>query len=342
MQTQLSFLARFSEEGRGQRLTDDSEWKAVCKIRLYSLFPRTQCARSVRVRKSRPVSQFCHTLFTTDIICYIQVTHTHTYGLWEKKVLFFKKKKNSGLFPPLLSLACFASLQCCSIFQRECFKEANRYGRRNLLVPGFMKPMQILRANPLPPIPFPLPSCVSSCLYLAGIAGFPPFLISTSPVKGTKMWWPLCCLLSRLLCLYLPMLNLFSLILWLLFLKSVCDLCVLSAAFVMEQEKKENVPDTGIAILRFFFCCCMLSQQLENDSYLRAVLWKPSRITLTQYYFKFDIQTSLCFKKLKEKNRLWSLSCAIRTMVWMLADASINFTATYNNLKQFWIGKYAL
>lgn len=35
---------------------------------------RTQCARSVRVRKSRPVSQFCHTLFTTDILSYIQST----------------------------------------------------------------------------------------------------------------------------------------------------------------------------------------------------------------------------------------------------------------------------
>uniref|UniRef100_H2SRZ8 Rho GTPase activating protein 4 n=1 Tax=Takifugu rubripes TaxID=31033 RepID=H2SRZ8_TAKRU len=38
----------------------------------YSLFPRIQCARSVHVRKSRPVSQFCHTLFTTDIIAYIK------------------------------------------------------------------------------------------------------------------------------------------------------------------------------------------------------------------------------------------------------------------------------
>ncbi|KAF7210371.1 SLIT-ROBO Rho GTPase-activating protein 3-like [Nothobranchius furzeri] len=35
----------------------------------------TQCARSVRVRKSRPVSQFCHTLFTSDILSYLQVTH---------------------------------------------------------------------------------------------------------------------------------------------------------------------------------------------------------------------------------------------------------------------------
>ncbi|KAM8863833.1 rho GTPase-activating protein 4 [Spinachia spinachia] len=33
---------------------------------------RMQCARSVRVWKSRPVSQFCHTLFTTDILSYIQ------------------------------------------------------------------------------------------------------------------------------------------------------------------------------------------------------------------------------------------------------------------------------
>ncbi|KAM3617925.1 uncharacterized protein V6R79_012769 [Siganus canaliculatus] len=33
---------------------------------------RTLCARSVRVRKSRPVSQFGHTLFTTDIISYTQ------------------------------------------------------------------------------------------------------------------------------------------------------------------------------------------------------------------------------------------------------------------------------
>ncbi|XP_054464927.1 rho GTPase-activating protein 4 isoform X2 [Anoplopoma fimbria] len=33
---------------------------------------RMQCARSVRIRKSRPVSQFCHTLFTTDILSYIQ------------------------------------------------------------------------------------------------------------------------------------------------------------------------------------------------------------------------------------------------------------------------------
>ncbi|XP_069383079.1 SLIT-ROBO Rho GTPase-activating protein 3 isoform X2 [Paralichthys olivaceus] len=33
---------------------------------------RMQCARSVRIRKSRPVSQFCHTLFTTDIRSYIQ------------------------------------------------------------------------------------------------------------------------------------------------------------------------------------------------------------------------------------------------------------------------------
>lgn len=40
-----------------------------------------QCARSVRVRKSRPVSQFCHTLFTTDIISYIQVTFTHVQML---------------------------------------------------------------------------------------------------------------------------------------------------------------------------------------------------------------------------------------------------------------------
>uniref|UniRef100_A0A8C6LJV8 Rho GTPase activating protein 4 n=1 Tax=Nothobranchius furzeri TaxID=105023 RepID=A0A8C6LJV8_NOTFU len=43
---------------------------------LWILFvPRTQCARSVRVRKSRPVSQFCHTLFTSDILSYLQVTH---------------------------------------------------------------------------------------------------------------------------------------------------------------------------------------------------------------------------------------------------------------------------
>uniref|UniRef100_H3CHE9 Rho GTPase activating protein 4 n=1 Tax=Tetraodon nigroviridis TaxID=99883 RepID=H3CHE9_TETNG len=33
---------------------------------------RMQCARSLRVRKSRPVSQFGHTLFTTDIVCYLQ------------------------------------------------------------------------------------------------------------------------------------------------------------------------------------------------------------------------------------------------------------------------------
>uniref|UniRef100_A0A3B4F8C4 SLIT-ROBO Rho GTPase-activating protein 3-like n=1 Tax=Pundamilia nyererei TaxID=303518 RepID=A0A3B4F8C4_9CICH len=33
---------------------------------------RMQCARSVRVRKSRPVSQFCHTLFNTDILSYIE------------------------------------------------------------------------------------------------------------------------------------------------------------------------------------------------------------------------------------------------------------------------------
>uniref|UniRef100_A0A672ZNL0 Rho GTPase-activating protein 4-like n=1 Tax=Sphaeramia orbicularis TaxID=375764 RepID=A0A672ZNL0_9TELE len=39
---------------------------------LFIIFPRMQCARSVRVRKSRPVSQFCHTLFTTDILSYIQ------------------------------------------------------------------------------------------------------------------------------------------------------------------------------------------------------------------------------------------------------------------------------
>ncbi|CAF93258.1 unnamed protein product, partial [Tetraodon nigroviridis] len=37
---------------------------------------RMQCARSLRVRKSRPVSQFGHTLFTTDIVCYLQVTLT--------------------------------------------------------------------------------------------------------------------------------------------------------------------------------------------------------------------------------------------------------------------------
>lgn len=40
------------------------------------IFPRMQCARSVRVRKSRPVSQFCHTLFNTDILSYIEVTLT--------------------------------------------------------------------------------------------------------------------------------------------------------------------------------------------------------------------------------------------------------------------------
>ncbi|XP_051906988.1 SLIT-ROBO Rho GTPase-activating protein 3 isoform X3 [Hippocampus zosterae] len=33
---------------------------------------RAHCARSVRVRKSRPISQFCHTLFSTDILSYIQ------------------------------------------------------------------------------------------------------------------------------------------------------------------------------------------------------------------------------------------------------------------------------
>ncbi|XP_061536750.1 SLIT-ROBO Rho GTPase-activating protein 3-like isoform X4 [Phycodurus eques] len=33
---------------------------------------RAQCARSVRVRKSRPISQFCHTLFSTDILSYIK------------------------------------------------------------------------------------------------------------------------------------------------------------------------------------------------------------------------------------------------------------------------------
>uniref|UniRef100_A0A665X6G1 Rho GTPase-activating protein 4-like n=1 Tax=Echeneis naucrates TaxID=173247 RepID=A0A665X6G1_ECHNA len=46
-------------------------WKMASCI-VFIIFPRMQCARSVRVRKSRPVSQFCHTLFTTDIVSYIQ------------------------------------------------------------------------------------------------------------------------------------------------------------------------------------------------------------------------------------------------------------------------------
>uniref|UniRef100_A0A3Q2YT55 Rho GTPase activating protein 4b n=1 Tax=Hippocampus comes TaxID=109280 RepID=A0A3Q2YT55_HIPCM len=43
---------------------------AIQKGMLVTLLPH--CARSVRVRKSRPISQFCHTLFSTDILSYIQ------------------------------------------------------------------------------------------------------------------------------------------------------------------------------------------------------------------------------------------------------------------------------
>uniref|UniRef100_A0AAQ5XCZ1 Rho GTPase activating protein 4a n=1 Tax=Amphiprion ocellaris TaxID=80972 RepID=A0AAQ5XCZ1_AMPOC len=58
------------------KITLQNSKKAEGIIRLFtfqwSLNYSMQSARSVRVRKSRPVSQFCHTLFTTDILSYIQ------------------------------------------------------------------------------------------------------------------------------------------------------------------------------------------------------------------------------------------------------------------------------
>lgn len=44
----------------------------------FYVLPRAHCARSVRVRKSRPISQFCHTLFSTDILSYLQVKITQS------------------------------------------------------------------------------------------------------------------------------------------------------------------------------------------------------------------------------------------------------------------------
>lgn len=104
-------------EGRREHKMCDRIRKMVktCKMELKVLFimlPRTQCARSMRVRKSRPVSQFCHTLFTTDIISYIQVTHKenkHPFEIWP-------------CFPPCFNL--LAAL-CCSTLHGKLFKKAS-------------------------------------------------------------------------------------------------------------------------------------------------------------------------------------------------------------------------
>lgn len=106
-----------------------------------------------------------------------------------------------------------------------------------------MKHMQILRATPpLPLYPFfsPLPPCVPSRLYLAGIAGFS--FISSPFVKGIQMQWPLCCLLSRLLCLFPLVQNLDFHICYAasFFLKlCVCPLCPLCCDSYGAEEEGE-------------------------------------------------------------------------------------------------------
>lgn len=80
------------------------------------IFPRMQCARSVRVRKSRPVSQFCHTLFNTDILSYIEVTLT-----------FIHRKPN-----PLFICFYLSCIVCCAAVQtfqmKTCHIDAEELG----------------------------------------------------------------------------------------------------------------------------------------------------------------------------------------------------------------------
>lgn len=108
------------------------------------------------------------------------------------------------------------------------------------------------------PHPSPLPSCVSSCLFLTSLAGFSFFLFyllffcerdsnamaSLLPPLSTPLSLPAVAK-SSFFFLFLTQP---------LFIKSPPVLCVLSAAIVMEQKKKENVPDTGIKpLLRLIY-----------------------------------------------------------------------------------------
>lgn len=153
------------------------------------IFPRMQCARSMRVRKSRPVSQFCHTLFTTDIVSYIEVTliQTHT----KKKSL-----RNTPLFLPHCYL--LAALRCTAVqpSKGNCLEKPVTLRQKN-----WSSSCSTCRHSQ------PLPSVLSTafmCMVMLraycwlSLLPIPPF-ISCSLVKGIIMHWPLCCLLSRLL-----------------------------------------------------------------------------------------------------------------------------------------------
>ncbi|XP_053173480.1 rho GTPase-activating protein 4 isoform X1 [Scomber japonicus] len=78
-ETETYYFTKVKEFLTGSSLTSKLQAKhdllhdAIQKAEAVDTDPsRTQCARSVRVRKSRPVSQFCHKLFTTDIVSYIE------------------------------------------------------------------------------------------------------------------------------------------------------------------------------------------------------------------------------------------------------------------------------
>lgn len=122
-----------------------------------------------------------------------------------------------------------------------------------------MKHMQTLRANtPIPP----------HCLHVyhhayssLALLAFLPFFISSSFVKGIQMQWPLCCLLSRLLCLFLLLQNLFFLIPYSApFHKiSTCPLCPLCCDCYGAEEEGECPGHRYITSFEtdlFFPACC--------------------------------------------------------------------------------------
>lgn len=145
-----------------------------------------QCARSVRVRKSRPVSQFCHTLFTTDIISYIQVTLKHV----------------PFEIPPCFYPVVTCLLHCTVLLvnpPKEILQKSLSHWSRRIGV-GFLQHMQALTA----PTPSSVLSTAFMCMVMliayCWLSLLPiPSFISSSLVKRIKMHWPLCCLLSRLL-----------------------------------------------------------------------------------------------------------------------------------------------
>lgn len=127
---------------------------------LSTMFPRAQCPRSVRIRKSRPVSQFGHTLFITDIMSYIEVTLVHTYNTLVKKNIYDTNRNKKRLFEThscLRHVACYCAALLFNLSEGNCSEKPVTLGRGGGGHTAFMCMVMLiayfwLSLLPIPPI----------------------------------------------------------------------------------------------------------------------------------------------------------------------------------------------